>query len=200
MKGIILTNGIGRSEKSDNPEKMAKRLGLPYEVFNWQEIVEPESDELTELHASYGSTFSKKARKLIYEYLYDETSYCKHKGAIQKKLYNLIRKSGFTEVILIGHSWGGVIMYDYAKDIGGVKKLITTGCPLPLNRGLDIKMVDAEWYNYWEKNDPIAHKIFRIPCMNYEFKSSNWLRSWNFSVHSNYFGSRKLSKIIREIL
>lgn len=201
MKGIIIAAGIGRSEKAiSGPEKLGKRLGLPYKVFNWQQYIEEESDELTILHTSYGSKVARLTRKLIYDYLYDETSYSEKRSLIIDKLREFIDESGFTEVVLIGHSWGSVIMYEYTRCHYGVSKLITMGCPIPFKHGLDVEDVYCDWFNYWEHNDGIAHQIFNQECINIEFKSKNWLKKFNLMVHSNYFGSRKMAKMIRKIL
>ena len=203
-RGVIITTGIGRSEKVNQPEKLAERLGLPYRIFDWQQYIEPESDELMIRHTQYGSMVAKKARKAIYDYLYDETGYTMKRDEIMDGLETLIRTSGFTEIVLVGHSWGAVIMYDFMEHgdtHGQVKTLITTGCPLPFRFGGDIQCpVYVEWYNYWEKNDAIAHKILKPFCVDIEFKSSNWFKGWNVAAHASYFKSRKLAKMIREIL
>lgn len=202
MRGLIYVNGIGRSEKSDSPKKLADRVGLPYLIFNWQQYIESESDKLTKLHTSYGSKTPKLSRKLIYDYAYDETSYAKNRTYILSRLSELIDHSGYTEVVLVGHSWGSVICYDYAqlRNDSRVTNLITTGCPLPFKYGLDIVAPNIPWHNFWEKNDAIAHKMFIDGCTDIEFKSRHWLKFWNLASHTTYFSDKRMAKNIIKIL
>ena len=105
------------------------------------------------------------------------------------------------EIILIAHSWGCVIFYDYLKEIGDsrVKKLITMGCPIPLDRGEDYTNLEGvDWVNYWEYNDPIAHKMFREGIDDRRYKSWNVFKSWNPLAHISYLKSRSLSRKIKK--
>lgn len=204
MKGIIYTAGIGRSEKSESPEKMAKRIGLPYKIFNWQQYIESDSENLVKIHTSYGSKTSKKMKSIMYDYIYDETSYCEKRIMILDRLKDLIDDSGFTDIVLIGHSWGAVIMHDYCsiKPDQRIETLITMGCPIPFKhgKGFTSPIFLLNWFNFWEKNDWIAHKMLKNGCTDIEFKSKSWLRGWNVASHTSYFVSRSLSKIIKKLL
>lgn len=199
---LILATGIGRSEKAMQPKRLADRLDRPYMIFDWQQYIEPESDALAKKHTSYGSKGAKAARTAIYDYLYDETGYCKNRTKIHKSLSEMISSVNSNEVVLIGHSWASVIFYDYlleTKD-SRVVKLITTGAPVPFKHGLDIEPIFCPWENYWEKNDALAHQMFTEGCKDIEFRSPNFWKGWNLLSHMSYFKSKKLSKMIKDRL
>lgn len=201
---VILTTGLGRSEKQDVPLKLAEKLEQESEIFKWQDLVEIDGDPLISKHTSYGTRSAKKLRKLLFEYAYDETSYCDHKYKIFEKLKGVLDKSPEDEdITLIAHSLGTVIFYDYLKEIGDarVKKLITFGCPIPLLKGEMYNSLNGvKWINYWENSDPLAHKLIRHGIQDRDFHSKHWLKGWNPLAHMTYFKSRWLSKeIIKEL-
>lgn len=197
----ILTTGVGRTEKENVPEKLAKRLGITYNVFKWQSIVERPADKLIQKHTQYGSKLAKMLRKKAYEYGYDAVGYPEYSGEIRHQLNQLIGNVDSDEIVLIGHSWGCVIFYEYLKYLKNdphnrVKKFITFGNPIPFVFGEDYKsIVDVEWINYYENSDVIAHKMLRRGIEDKKISIG-----WGPLVHTKYFKSKKLAKkIIKDL-
>ena len=196
---LIGTTGVGKTEKQNVPETLLRRLGFDYDVIAYQDIIETQSDKLAKKHTTYGSFLVKLTRRFAYDYAYDETSYNKNKEEILDRLQVLVDSSKDEDIAFVGHSWGCVIFYDFIRErrSRNVKKLITFGNPIPLNKGEDYTDLDSmgvEWINYWEKNDPIAHKMLRLFVSDIEFKNPHWLRGRFFFSHIGYFKSKKMAK------
>lgn len=200
---IILTTGIGRTEKENVPEPLAKRLKQPYQIFKWQDIIENDADQLIRIHTRYGSKLARYLRAKMYDYGYDETSYQKHKHEIMCRLENMIKSTpGDDDIILIGHSWGCVIFYDYlnSHSLSRVKKLITFGNPIPFVKGQSYYGFSGiDWVNYYEPSDPVAHKMLRTTIKDVKF-TNRTLKGMLPLAHIAYFKSKKLAKWIRKEL
>lgn len=201
MKRVILTAGIGKSEKENKPERLAKRLDIPYSIFRWQETMEDQVDKLITKHTSYGNFFSNKLKEWLYDYASDATLYEPNKHKIFKLMKEMLNQVEEEEIILIANSWGCVVFYDFLKEVGDprVKTLITTGCPMPLAKGEDYGNIEGvQWINYWEGSDPIANKVLRDGVSDREFKNFNPISGWNPLAHIGYFKSKALAKKIKK--
>jgi hypothetical protein len=179
---LILATGIGRSEKSFVPEKLAKRLGKPYKIFDWQKHVESIPDPLRKKHLTYGDTESKILKSLMYDYLFDETAYDIMKEKILEDLHHMIKSHGDSDLSLICHSCSCVIFYDYLVEYrpNNIINFITMGNPLPFNKGDNYDgFFPSKWVNFYEESDPVAHKMFREGVEDIDFNSRNVLTGWN---------------------
>jgi len=201
-KRIVFSSGVGKIEREDLPKVLAKRIGLPYIIFKWQDIVEDSSDKLLDRHTSYGSWLNRILKSFIYDFIYDETSYNINKKEIQYKIsQELSNISEDEDIIIIAHSWGCVLFYDYLNEIGDprVKQFFTFGCPLPLSKGEKYQELKGiEWINYWEANDPIAHQLFRKGIEDRRHISKNIFKRWNPLAHISYLTSRTLAKKVKK--
>lgn len=200
---IIGATGVGVSAKENVPKPLLERIGLPYNIFKWQDIIEKDSNKLIKTHTTYGTRSAKYLRTKLYDYAFDAISYRDHKEKIQKRLDTLIKNINDPEIVLIGHSWGSIIFYDYLKEnpdsVIIIDKLITFGCPIPFAKNGKHKNINGvKWINYWEDSDPFAHKMFRSMVIDREFHNRNWLKGWNPLSHLSYFKSRKLAKLIKK--
>lgn len=203
---VIYTGGIGLSENGMTPEVMAKNIGLPYKIFEYQDIMEKRSDKLLEKHLTYGGPMMQKGKQLLYDYAGDETLYLKNRDAILKKLDDLVATIPFhEELVFVSHSMGSVIFYDYIIKYWNLRQarlmgIVTMGCPLPLLRGENYKgfFPYVKWVNYWEDSDPVSHKLFRSSIIDKEHKSYHFWKGWSWLSHVAYLKSGKLAKRIKK--
>lgn len=114
---------------------------------------------------------------------------------------------GADKVIVVAHSLGTVIAFDYLLKHSDTKVdcLITMGSPLPLFaaamghlEGLTILPPNiGRWFNIYSKRDAIAKSLSLLfPVKDVEVKT----KFWPIAAHTGYWQNKATAKVIAEVL
>ena len=106
---------------------------------------------------------------------------------ILKDIFGLIKKSEASQVILLGHDWGGALAWYYAaQELSPIEKLITLNGPHPLafKKSMDWRQKFMSWYIYFFQLPYLPEwllgfnqcwmigKIFEKTCVNRDLFSA----------------------------
>ena len=127
-----------------------------------------------------------------------------------------LRSAGCTEIQILAHSLGSVIVYDWLKarsaDSHPIAVLHTIGSPLDKfwyidhtqeqrlhdHQGLK-NLVSRAWINYWAYSDPVSGELnhYDAPELQVANKRIPWLGIY-ISSHARYWRNKKVVNVMRE--
>lgn len=198
---------------------------IHFHAFEWDSIVNKKEEQTYKMMCHLGNWKTKKIRKLICDFWCDTLWYGNTKRLsesgdvyfdIHKKLNNeievLIKKLGNdSNLILIGHSWGSQIAFDYSWSEGyTVDGMVTMGSPILYGSGRfhnwgELPQIPFNfWLNFVVPFDPIACDFKNHP--NEKFRQSihdiilnTWnpfIRFFSLKAHTSYWKNSIVHKEI----
>lgn len=207
MKNCLFIHGIGEQSYREVIEKAVKLRPSNSNLFilYWADVMDAYERAIMYRYDRIGFL-----DRILIMWFADAIAYANRRDDILNRFLELKLKD--EELVIISHSWGTIIALDVIHTFKLTNAtLFTLASPLPLyvakipsQKGLasvfsfDIT-VPNKWINIYYKEDIFAFPLRDYSAQDYELSSGFKIPILNrFRSHNEYFGDRRVKKIIEE--